>query len=595
MARARNPGAHTPGSPVGPVAILKSARDGYDSIARRCVRRHSRCRRDLVTAPMRLFLFLSFSLVLAGCAPSAPPAQTARKAPVHGRDASDAFFEQERVVELDIEIAPAELEKLRENNRAYVRCRLREAGGQSWSEVGVKLKGAAGSFREFDDKPALTLSMNRFRKKKDDGKQAFHSLDKFHLNNAVQDDTWLHEALSADLFADGGVPAPRVAHARVRLNDRDVGLYVLKEGFDRYFLSRHFATPDGNLYDGGFCQDIDEDLERDAGEGAKDFADLHALRAACEEPDPDRRWRRIAERLDVDAFLTFAALELMAGHWDGYCLSHNNYRVYFDAPAGKAYFLPHGMDQMFGNADASIFEWPHAIVAAAVMQNSEWRSRYRERVRKLLPLFASEKRLLPRVVALQRRIRPTLEKIDPQLARDHGERIEELKDRLKARYASLTKQIDEPDPGPPGPLEFDADGSAGLPDWHEEAESEDAVHEEIQEPNERNLVSIACGPSGQCIASWRCGVILTKGEYRLRIPVRTEGVAAIVDEKGKGAGIRISGAARSEGLEGTADWQPLEFRFTVEDDQREVVLVAELRATAGRVWFDVTAARLFRE
>ena len=77
--------------------------------------------------------------------------------------------------------------------------------------MALKLKGAAGSFREWDDRPALTLNMGKLRKG-----GAYHGLVKFHLNNSVQDETYLHEWLCSDLFRRApGVPAPRkrVTHA----------------------------------------------------------------------------------------------------------------------------------------------------------------------------------------------------------------------------------------------------------------------------------------------------------------------------------------------------------------------------------------------
>ena len=56
--------------------------------------------------------------------------------------------------------------------------------------------------------------------------RTFHGLRKFHLNNAVQDGSFLHELISGEIFRAGVVAATRVAHARVWLNDRELGLYV---------------------------------------------------------------------------------------------------------------------------------------------------------------------------------------------------------------------------------------------------------------------------------------------------------------------------------------------------------------------------------
>src|SRR6185295_6902273 len=146
--------------------------------------------------------------------------------------------------------------------------------------VSIKLKGSAGSFREVDDKPALTLRMDR-----EDDDARFHGLAKFHLNNSVQDDSYLRELIASDLFRAAGVATPRVTHARVWLNERDVGLYVLKEGFDKLLVKRFFEHANGNLYDGGFCQDVDADLSKECGKGPDDRADLIALREPCTEPD----------------------------------------------------------------------------------------------------------------------------------------------------------------------------------------------------------------------------------------------------------------------------------------------------------------------
>ena len=70
------------------------------------------------------------------------------------------------------------------------------------------------------------------------------------FNNSVQDTTCFAEFLSTQLFRDAGLPAARVTQARVQLNGRDLGLYVVVEAMNRGFLKRHFKTPHGNLYEG---------------------------------------------------------------------------------------------------------------------------------------------------------------------------------------------------------------------------------------------------------------------------------------------------------------------------------------------------------
>src|SRR5262249_7388215 len=158
-------------------------------------------------------------------------------------DPIDPFFTNGPIPHLRIEIRGTNLTELQRNNRAYTRAVVWE-GDTMYPDVGLHLKGAAGSFRSLDDRPALTLKFDKFREH-----QRFHGLDKIHLNNSVQDSSYMTEILCGELFRAAGVPTPRGTHARVRLNGRDLGFYVLKEGFDKMFLRRYFKNPNGNLYD----------------------------------------------------------------------------------------------------------------------------------------------------------------------------------------------------------------------------------------------------------------------------------------------------------------------------------------------------------
>ncbi len=546
----------------------------------------------------QLVLLALLTLGLLGCdlqpttptAPDveAPAAQVEPAAPKRSRDASDVLFEAGTIPQLRIEIAPPELQKLRENQRAYVRCTIRESKDVVYKGVGIKLKGAAGSFREIDDRPALTLNMDKFAKK-----QSFHDLTKLHLNNSVQDESYLNELLCSELSLSAGVPAARTTHARVWLNERDLGLYVLKEGFDKKFLKRHFSDATGNLYDGGFVQDVDAELEKDSGNGDDDRSDLHALKDACAEAELDARWARVAERLDVDRFTTFMAIELMMGHWDGYVWNKNNYRIYFDPKTQQAHFFPHGMDQMFGDPGFPVLEHPGSIVGSTVMQNPQWRARYRERLRELLPNFAPADKLLARVEAVQKRLRPLIAEFGADRAAAFDDRVREVRERLIARAENLQQQVNHEEPSPLG---FDEHGFADLPDWYGASDCEDAMHEEVELPGDPPLpaYSIQCGPSGRCIASWRRKVLLANGRYRFVARLKTKDVDPLADDRGAAVGLRISGAARTNKLAGSRDWTPLQFEFQVAENVREVELVAEIRATKGQLWLDRASLKLER-
>ena len=237
-------------------------------------------------SPVRLFLCktLTLFLVSSGCLLLAKEGKEPKEKSGGKKTDTTALFTGNLVPEIKLEIAPAEVESLRKEAKTYVKCKLVE-GASTFTDIALKLKGSAGSFQEIDQRPAFTINMDRF---KDD--QAFHGLDKFHLNNSVQDESYLNELLCSGIFNQAGIPAPRTSHARVWLNGKDLGLYVLKESFDKSFLKQHFTNTKGNLYDGGFLNDIDGNLDRDEGKGEDTRSDLQALAAACRMENLDERW-----------------------------------------------------------------------------------------------------------------------------------------------------------------------------------------------------------------------------------------------------------------------------------------------------------------
>lgn len=522
-----------------------------------------------------IFVCLILTLLTGSAA-----AQDVRAKP-RPQDETDKFFNSGPVVRLRIDLAPDQWQKLQQNNREYVRCTISEEGGPVYKEVGIKLKGAAGSFRDLNDRPALTLNTDKYNKK-----QLFHGLEKFHLNNSVQDNSYLNEMLCSELFRSAGVPATRVAHARVWLNGRDLGLYVLKEGFDKRFIERHFAKADGNFYDGGFCQDIDAELEKDAGLGPDDRSDLRAIVEACREGDEKKRFERFAQKVDVDALATFVAMELLTCHWDGYARNVNNYRVYIEPTTKKAYFFPHGMDQMFGDTGTSVLDGQRGMASNVLLQNKLWRAKYLERLTELRPLFAPDK-LCARVDELQRRLEPALKDVHPDQAREHAHRARELKERLTSRAQNLREQFAH------FPLLFDKQGVAPLTDWYKGNASGDVKLEEVQLGG-RTAYSIQVGSGGNSQGSWRRKVLLMKGNYRFEAQAATRSVVATGDEKGSAAGLRISGANRTDKIDGTSGGKRLTYDFAVNDDQREVELIAELKASQGQAWFATESLLLRR-
>ncbi|MBL9087765.1 MAG: CotH kinase family protein [Planctomycetia bacterium] len=479
---------------------------------------------------------------------------------------------------LRLTISAADCATLDAAPKTWVRATLREGERVVYEDVGVHLKGSAGSFRPLSDKPGLTVRMDKFVKS-----QRFHGLAKFHLNNGVQDPTYLNEFVAAEVFQAAGIPAPRAMHARVHLNGRDLGAYVLKEGYDKRFLRDRFPSPDGNLYDGGFCTDIDTDLEKDEGKDPDDRADLAALLAACQETDPVKARAGIAAHLDVDAFLRFMALERMLGHWDGYCMNRNNYRIFVPA-SGRAVFLPHGADQLLGDVKAPILDEPIGIVAVAVLRDAAWQAEYRRQIQAVLPLFTKPERLFKRLDEASRRAGPAL------AGADGGPQPGQIKSRFAARAKNLVAQAALPSPKP---LDLDVGEAHRVQAWRPVVEAGGAKLTQTVFGADR-VLRLEAGSQGDTTASWRGRVLLAPGTYRFEAGVQANGVVATQGPVAGGLGVRVAGATEAPRLAGTTGWKTQRVTFTVAET-RNVELSVELLASAGVGVAKLNALRVVRE
>lgn len=355
-----------------------------------------------------------------GPIPSTPEARSV-SGPRPALQPGGEIFDQPTVVDFRFHLTRPNRRALRDHPRDYTPVTV-VINGVTFTNVAVKLKGAAGSYRSVDDRPALTLSLNRFVP----GRRLF-GLRRLHLNNSVQDPSYLNEYVASELFRAAGVPTARVAWATVRFGDEDLGLYVLKEAFEKELLRCFFANPHGNLYDGGFLRDIDQKLERDSGYGPSDHSDLASLAAIAEERDAPRRWARLQQALDVYRFATYAALSAMLVDWDGYPLNRNNYRVYFNPEDGRAVFMPHGMDQILQRTYLELDQGWAGLLAWAVFSTDPGQALYEARCRELFrQLFTFD-----RVSNLVARASSALEAVRPDMPRIADAYHDQVRSRLR--------------------------------------------------------------------------------------------------------------------------------------------------------------------
>jgi spore coat protein H len=470
-------------------------------------------------------------------------------------------------------MASDDVELLRKQPRKNVEVEVR-VESEVYSNVAVHLKGT-GTFRGIDEKPSWTLGF-------EDPK--FHGLSKIHLNNSIEDTTYLHEFIGSEMFRAAGLPAPRVAHAMVELNGRKLGLYVLKEGFTEEFLSLYYKNYSGNLYDISAGHEVNETMDRVFGPGPDDQKDIRALGEACMETNYTKRWVGLEATLDVDRFMAFMAMEIMVGHRDGYCLAKNNFRVYHDLDTDRIVFFPHGMDVLFGKPDNTYKPFMNGLVAKSIMEVPKGQELYRKR---FTELFVSAFRLERCLAVMDQRVSQIVPALSRKEATSLKEAAADLKDRISKRHDFLANQLLAADPKV---VEF-ANRQYSLREWKKFDEPAGGRMEVGKSRDGRAALHIQAGP--MTAATFRSHILLKQGRYRFEGKVMTEGVTPLTVGKVHGGTLRLLGRTRTAGdMLGDKAWQNLEAVFEVSSPEEEVDVICELRASKGDAWFDLDSLRL---
>jgi len=278
---------------------------------------------------------------------------------------SDPIFNLDFVHTLDITLPLDGYQALAEDPWTYTQGDV-VFDGQAVDAVGVRLKGAWGSFESLDSKANFKIDFNRYV----DG-QTLWGIEQLTVNNSKVDCSFLRENMAYTTIAAVGLHETRTAYVWVTLNDQDYGLYVLIETPDDRWLDETFDDPDGNLYDGKYIFTEDWDfvsmvdftpglqvyfeLEEGTDVGMVDVSAVtDALMAARSSDDG---YALLGAVIDWDQILRVWAAEQWVGQLDGYFLNQNNYRVYFNPASGLMEMLPWDMDYSFYHSSDWGMNW----------------------------------------------------------------------------------------------------------------------------------------------------------------------------------------------------------------------------------------------
>ena len=115
----------------------------------------------------------------------------------------------------------------------------------TYYSCGIRFKGESSYEFYPGKKKPFRIKFNKFIKSQD-----MDGLEELNLNNNFKDPTMIREKIYLDLLNKKGLPAPRATYAKVYLNNKYLGLYLVTENIDPAFLKSRFGESKGNLFQG---------------------------------------------------------------------------------------------------------------------------------------------------------------------------------------------------------------------------------------------------------------------------------------------------------------------------------------------------------
>jgi spore coat protein H len=283
---------------------------------------------------------------------------------------SDDFFDQSVLHDIRLIMKQTDWDALRatylEDNYYRADMQWRD---QTVAIVGVRSRGS-GSRNPY--KPGLKIDFGRYLDQK------FLGLKSLALANGWQDPSLMKQRISMLFYARMGIPAPRVVHARVFINDQYLGLYQVMEPIDKNFLARIYGTDAaGKSLNGGYLYEY---LWKDGfafdypGSSLQHYSDLFEPKTHEDEApsilygpleelfktlndvrDSDFE-RAVGELIDLPGFVKYLAVDNFLADFDGFLgfWGPNNFYVYRQQGRKDLVFFPWDKDLAFWAPDHDI-------------------------------------------------------------------------------------------------------------------------------------------------------------------------------------------------------------------------------------------------
>ena len=198
--------------------------------------------------------------------------------------------------------------------------------------------------------------------------RTFATLEKIDIRwNKNDDSTYIRENYAYELYREQGILAPHTALASVDIGNDHAGVWMFYEPIDKIFLEKNLPEEalGGDLYKLGWAGSDAADFASFKSYGVEDEdkgkfyvydlktnkkkSDHSSLKNLIETINKRNLTREEFESVvDIESFLSFAAVSYMIGNPDDLRNNYNNCYIYFRDDTGKMIVIPYDNDRGLG-------------------------------------------------------------------------------------------------------------------------------------------------------------------------------------------------------------------------------------------------------
>ncbi len=174
--------------------------------------------------------------------------------------------------------------------------------------------------------------------------------DRLNFNAEYEDGSYIRSYLSSHIFSMIGQTCFEAEHVRLYLNGDFLGLYLMVENMDQYFLASNGYDHQGNLYKAaseGACMSIYDDIENywEEKTGSGNKLDLTQFIDEINQVSIADYQNFCGEKMDYDQVVNLIACNLIISNTSTY---YHNYYLYHDVnESGLWEMMPWDLDKTF--------------------------------------------------------------------------------------------------------------------------------------------------------------------------------------------------------------------------------------------------------